>query len=62
MRENVWRRAHRSGSKGNCVEVALRTCTTAVRDSKNPAGGQVCISRHTWLTFLAEVKSGSYDS
>lgn len=56
-----WRRARRSGVRGNCVEIAQRTSTTAVRDSKNPAGGHLLVPRPEWRAFLADVKAGRYD-
>lgn len=57
----AWRRARWSGVRGNCVEIAQQERTTAVRDSKDPAGGQLLVQRPEWRAFRAEVKSGRYD-
>lgn len=57
----AWRRARRSGVRGNCVEVAQQERTTAVRDSKDPAGSHLLVARPEWRAFLANVKSGRYD-
>jgi hypothetical protein len=46
-----WHKSSHSGQT-NCVEVANAAGSVAVRDSKNPAGGQLNLPRGTWLTFL----------
>lgn len=51
----TWRKASRSGSESNCIELAG---TGAVRDSKNPAGPTLKINLHD---LLAAVKSGRLD-
>lgn len=56
----AWRRASRSGSKGNCVEVRVHQRTAAVRDSKDP-GERLLVPRQEWLCFLSGIKSGRYD-
>ena len=47
-----WRKSSRSGSESNCVEVASREATTAVRDSKNPAGPMLAFPVASWADFL----------
>ncbi|HEX2132569.1 MAG TPA: DUF397 domain-containing protein [Actinophytocola sp.] len=47
-----WRKASRSGTQTNCVELAN---TGAVRDSKNPAGPTVVAELRP---LLAAVKTG----
>jgi hypothetical protein len=47
-----WHKSSYSASQTNCVEVANAAGSVAVRDSKNPAGGQLNLPRGTWLTFL----------
>ena len=49
-----WRKSSKSGTDGDCVEVA--STLNAVRDSKNPGGG-VLITPHLGL-FLEAAKGG----
>lgn len=57
-----WRKASRSTSTGNdCVEVADLGTSTAVRDSKNPAGGMLAFGPTEWAAFAARVKRGALD-
>lgn len=55
-----WRKSSYSNTGANCVEVA-RTLRgkVAVRDSKNPEGGELRFSEDEWTTFVAKVRSGS---
>ena len=49
----VWRKSSRSGSEGNCVEVARSSeSITAVRDSKNPTAPALNFPTLTWSHFL----------
>jgi hypothetical protein len=48
----AWQRSTRCDSNA-CVEVALRGEEVAMRDSKDPNGGTLLISRDTWKTFIA---------
>jgi hypothetical protein len=57
----VWRKSCHSGDEGNCVEVADLSAGRAVRDSKNPAGGQLTFSRDQWAAFTAGVRNGQFD-
>jgi hypothetical protein len=48
-----WRKSSYSGQDGNCVEVARNLPgLVAVRDSKEPAGAKLVISRETWRAFI----------
>ena len=48
-----WRKSSYSGQSGNCVEVARNLPgLVAVRDSENPDGAKLVISRETWRVFL----------
>jgi hypothetical protein len=47
-----WRKSSHSGSESNCVEVASCVATTAVRDSKNPAGPMLAFPNSSWADFL----------
>lgn len=55
----VWIKAKMSGgSSGNCVEVAVTPDgNRAIRDSKNPDGGMLCISREAFGEFLKDCAS-----
>lgn len=55
----VWHKSTRSnGSGGNCVEVARNLPgIVAVRDSKNPDGPALIISRDEWAGFTARLRA-----
>jgi hypothetical protein len=61
MNDLVWRKSTRTGTTGNCVEVAMTSEVTAVRDSKNPDGGRFAVSAARWRSFLSQLKAGRYD-
>jgi hypothetical protein len=56
----LWRRSSYSGNGGaNCVEVARNLPgDVAVRDSKDPDGPVLMVSRDEWARFLARVRRG----
>jgi Domain of unknown function (DUF397) len=64
-----WRKASKSNSSGNCVEVAFagwnmpgHRGTVGIRDSKQGDDGAVIeLSAATWLNFLTDVKAGRLD-
>lgn len=59
MNELNWQKSSYSGSQANCVEVARNTVgAIAVRDSKNPDGGHLVLTRSEWQTFTAKIKAG----
>jgi hypothetical protein len=52
-----WRKSSRSSGNGQCVEVAHLDEVVAVRDSKNPDGPKLILTRHEWAAFIHCVKS-----
>ena len=55
----VWHKSTRSnGSGGNCVEVARNLPgVVAVRDSKNPDGPALIVSRDQWASFITRLRA-----
>ena len=51
-----WRKASRSATTGECVEVATACGQVAIRDSKNPQGLMLSCSADAWRSFLAVTK------
>ena len=52
--ELTWRKSSYSGPRDVCcVEIAFAGADTAVRDSKNPAGGMLLVGEPGWRQFLA---------
>ena len=48
-----WRKSSYSGQSGNCVEVARNLPgLVAVRDSKEPDGAKLVVSRAAWRVFI----------
>lgn len=48
-----WQKSRYSSQDGNCVEVARNLPgLVAVRDSREPDGAKLVISRETWRAFI----------
>jgi hypothetical protein len=64
----AWRKSSYSGGGNNCVEVATGAATTAaavtvaVRDSKDPEGGELAFGAPAWTAFTTAIKRGGYGS
>ena len=58
----IWRKSTFSGSNGSCVEFAdPGDGTVWVRDSKDPDGPHLTLSRTQIAGWLAGVKAGEFD-
>ncbi len=58
LRAAVWRKSSRSGTEGNCVQVAHNLSgVVAVRDSKDPDGPVLVFSVEAWRAFVAGLKA-----
>jgi len=57
--EPCWRKSSYSGNGGgDCVEVARNLPgVVAVRDSKNPDGPVLIISRNEWARFISRLRA-----
>ena len=54
-----WRKSSFSGGAQNCVEVAGNLAgIVAVRDSKNPDGSALVVTRERWAAFAEAVRAG----
>jgi Domain of unknown function (DUF397) len=55
----AWRKSSRSDTSGNdCVELARLPRVIGVRDSKNPAAGNLFLTGAQFATLLADIKAG----
>lgn len=59
----AWRTSTRSGSEGNCVEVATNLAgVVGIRDTKDRGAGPVlAVPRAGWATFIAATRAGRFD-
>lgn len=54
----TWRKStHTQGNGGTCVEVAIAATAVGLRDSKNPEGPVLAVSRPAFASFLRVIKS-----
>jgi hypothetical protein len=53
-----WQKSSYSSQSGNCVEVARNLPRlVAVRDSKEPDGARLVVSRAAWQVFMKKVRA-----
>jgi hypothetical protein len=57
-----WRKSSRSTNNQNCVELARHPGAAGVRDSKNISGPVLVFDETALVWFLANAKSGRFDS
>jgi hypothetical protein len=58
MTRMAWRKASRSTAQAdNCVEVAAVQQSVAIRDSKDPGGPKVLLSRQDFRRFTDALKN-----
>lgn len=54
-----WRKSsHSGGQTGQCVEVAQVPGIVGIRDSKNPAGPHLVVSRAALARLVGQIKAG----
>ncbi|GAA2288412.1 hypothetical protein GCM10010402_53000 [Actinomadura luteofluorescens] len=57
LSDALWRKASRSTAEGdNCVEVADSPNMVALRDSKDPSGPMLLMSRNEFLHLTEELR------
>ena len=52
-----WRKPARSGSNGNCVEIAATGTAIAVRDSRDPHGPRLAFTPGQWRAFTIAIRT-----
>jgi len=53
--DDAWYRSSRSSGASNCVEVAHGPGWAAVRDSKDPTGPMLVVTKREWQAFISAV-------
>ncbi|WFF09328.1 DUF397 domain-containing protein [Micromonospora sp. WMMD1076] len=57
-RDGAWRKSSRSGSNGDCVEVAGFADVVGVRDTKDRQGPALSFDPAAWTQFVGAVRAG----
>jgi Domain of unknown function (DUF397) len=61
LTQATWRKSTRSNGAQACVELAVLTEVTAVRDSKSPVSGALVLTPATWRAFRSAIEQGGFD-
>lgn len=56
-----WHKSSRSGTNGQCVEVAATPGQVLVRDSKDREGPVLVFTPDEWQAFAASVRGGKFE-
>lgn len=60
--DHLWRTSSWSGTGGGqCVQAAITEAAAGLRDSKNPAGGELHVSRNSFASFVSAIRTGTFD-
>lgn len=63
MPEDIrWTKSSYSAAQGNCIEVGRLEDAVVVRDSKDPDGPVLSLTRTQWATFIQALKTGAFDA
>ena len=57
-----WRKSSRSTGGQDCVEVAQTVASCLVRDSKDPHGTSLTVSRQAWASFTRRIRDRAPDA
>jgi hypothetical protein len=52
----TWRKSTRSGTNGDCIEIATHRDRVLIRDSKDPDGPQLSFPTNSWRAFIDTIK------
>lgn len=54
--ERGWRKPHRSGTNGNCLELASDSGEILIRDTKDRDGCTLSVPAGAWAKFTASLR------
>ncbi|OZM71452.1 DUF397 domain-containing protein [Amycolatopsis antarctica] len=53
---HTWRKSSHSGAQNNCVELAVTPAETAIRDTKDRAGGTLTLPTTAFTALLTTLR------